>query len=285
MMIATTYQNADAFLLKTQEFLEEDEAANNLMLGICFRLKRFPDSVKISPYFVTVADEQELILAAVRTSPHNLVIYGQQPDCGQALEVMAQNLLAHHGALPGVLGPSLVAEGFAKTWAKVSGAKYRPGMRQRIYELRKVIFPLPLTLGRFRVATADEVELVTQWSLAFQAEALPPGDPGETREAVERRISQQEIYLWEDGQPVSMAAQARPISNGITVNLVYTPPEFRRRGYATACVATLSQLLLDSGWQFCTLFTDLSNPTSNHIYQTIGYKPVCDFNEYVFGTM
>ena len=52
-----------------------------------------------------------------------------------------------------------------------------------------------------------------------------------------------------------------------------------------ATVAALSQLLLDSGRKFCFLFTDLSNPTSNHIYQAIGYRPVCDVDEYRFSPL
>jgi predicted GNAT family acetyltransferase len=40
--------------------------------------------------------------------------------------------------------------------------------------------------------------------------------------------------------------------------------------------------LLDQGKQFTSLFTDLSNPTSNSIYQKIGYQPVCDFDLYRF---
>jgi len=79
-----------------------------------------------------------------------------------------------------------------------------------------------------------------------------------------------------------MAAKTRPTTNGTCINLVYTPPELRGRGYASACVAALSQRLLDSGYMFCCLFTDLSNPTSNHLYQRLGYTPVADFNEFVF---
>jgi predicted GNAT family acetyltransferase len=70
----------------------------------------------------------------------------------------------------------------------------------------------------------------------------------------------------------------------MAISLVYTPPDLRQRGYATACVASLSQMLLDEGWQFCTLFTDLANPTSNSIYRKIGYKPVGDFHDYLFIT-
>jgi predicted GNAT family acetyltransferase len=135
-----------------------------------------------------------------------------------------------------------------------------------------------------RLATPSDLDRITYWTLAFQDEALSGGDMVETREVSRHKINDQDIYLWEDGHPVSMASRSRPTSRGICLSLVYTPPEWRGRGYATACVAGLSQLLLDSGREFCVLFTDLANPTSNHIYQTIGYAPVCDFSEYIFGS-
>lgn len=79
-----------------------------------------------------------------------------------------------------------------------------------------------------------------------------------------------------------MAAAGRKTRSGIAVNLVYTPKELRRRGYATSCVAALSQHLLDSGYKFCTLFADLANPISNSIYQKIGYRPIGDYDSYLF---
>ena len=97
------------------------------------------------------------------------------------------------------------------------------------------------------------------------------------------KIADRLLYLWDvGGVPVSLAGGTRPGVHCISVGPVYTPPEHRCRGYASACVAALSQHLLDAGWEFCTLFTDLANPTSNSIYQKIGYRPVCDFNEYLF---
>jgi hypothetical protein len=97
-----------------------------------------------------------------------------------------------------------------------------------------------------------------------------------------QKITDRQLYLWDDVGPVSMCAASRPTAHGIAVSLVYTPPELRRRGYARSAVAALSQDLLDEGWQLCTLFADLANPTSNHIYQEIGYTPVCDYDEYTF---
>jgi predicted GNAT family acetyltransferase len=80
-----------------------------------------------------------------------------------------------------------------------------------------------------------------------------------------------------------MAFRSRPTLTGISIGSVYTPPEWRGKGYASACVAALSQLCLDSGYRFCMLFTDLSNPTSNKIYQQIGYRPIGESREFRFG--
>ena len=86
------------------------------------------------------------------------------------------------------------------------------------------------------------------------------------------------------GVPVSLVAYGNPTAHGVRIGPVYTPPEQRGRGYASACVAILSQHLLESGRTFCFLFTDLANPTSNHIYQTVGYNPVNDMDVYIFET-
>jgi predicted GNAT family acetyltransferase len=79
-----------------------------------------------------------------------------------------------------------------------------------------------------------------------------------------------------------MAGLSGKTRHGIRVNLVYTPPNLRKKGYATACVAALTQRMLDSDKQFCCLYTDLANPTSNSIYQKIGYQPICDVQDWIF---
>ena len=98
-----------------------------------------------------------------------------------------------------------------------------------------------------------------------------------------QRIDSGRLFFWKDPEPVSMAGSAGPTPSGIRISAVYTPPGLRGRGYASAAVAALSQKMLDGGRRFCFLFTDLANPTSNSIYQKIGYQPVCDFEERDFG--
>ena len=82
--------------------------------------------------------------------------------------------------------------------------------------------------------------------------------------------------------PTCFAGFGGRTPNGIRIGPVYTPPEQRRRGYGSALTAALTQQLLDGGRRFCFLFTDLANPTSNSIYQRIGYRPVTDVDLWAF---
>jgi predicted GNAT family acetyltransferase len=276
-----TYQSATAFLQDARTSLLAREVANSLMLGICLRLEGAASLVEPAPYFAAVTDGDTLLSAAVMTPPHNLIVHSDQPQPDPALVPIARDLSTESWDVPGVLGPSAVARAFAEVWAKVTGERYAVGSQQRLYELRQVRPPRGVS-GRLRPAAPEDVERVALWTEGFEREALGGGDGEGARATAERRITAGDVYLWEDGNPVSMAARTRPMPHGVAVSLVYTPPEHRRHGYASACVAALSQLLLDAGFQFCTLFADLSNRTSNYIYQEIGYQPVCDFAEFKF---
>jgi uncharacterized protein len=129
----------------------------------------------------------------------------------------------------------------------------------------------------------EEKELVAAWTHAFNIDCFGP-DKNLPEGDITPKIVNKEVFFWEDKWPVSMVAKSRPTDKGITVNYVYTPPELRGKGYATSCVAELSRNVLKSGKEFCTLYTDLANPTSNSIYKKIGYNPVCDSVEYTFAT-
>jgi len=115
---------------------------------------------------------------------------------------------------------------------------------------------------------------------------MAPGDPLlDAEDWLEGRLREPDggVVIWEDASPVSFAGFGNPTPTGIRVGPVYTPRELRRRGYATALVAALTDVLLRRGRRHCFLFTDLANPTSNSIYQRIGYTPVTDVDMWVFG--
>jgi hypothetical protein len=159
-------------------------------------------------------------------------------------------------------------------------------MHERIYQLRTVIPPRDPG-GRMRVARPTDLDLVAEWFYAFGVEAQPHlvSSRDGARANADGWVGRGALRIWEDGgSAVSMAGASGPTPHGIRVGAVYTPPERRRRGYASALVAALSQEQLDAGKRFCFLYTDLANPTSNKIYQDIGYEPVGDVDEYNFGT-
>ncbi len=279
-MFVATYENAAAFLHDTQELLEQQEAANNLMLGITLHLAQGGSYGDLPPYLATVQDEEGIAVAAVMTPPHNLVVYSPRQRYGAAPELVLRDLLGRGLAIPGVLGPRAIAAAFAEAWPGVSGGVAELAMRQRGYELRQVIHPR-YSPGRMRPAEAGDLDLLTEWIDAFHFEVFAGRQQVDARAAAERMLARQDLFLWDDGRPSALANRTRPLRHSISVGLVYTPPELRGRGYASSLVATLSQHLLDSGYEFCTLFTDLANPTSNAIYQRIGYRAIGDYDEYV----
>jgi hypothetical protein len=159
--------------------------------------------------------------------------------------------------------------------------RYAVERRQRVHELREVKSAVPAR-GRLRPATPADEELVSAWRYAFDVALFGEADREEARRATQRAIESGNVYLWEDEGPASVAMKTRPTRDGIGVSFVYTPPELRGRGYATACVGELSRQLLASGWEYCALFADFSNAAANRVYRRIGYQPICDYHEYVF---
>jgi predicted GNAT family acetyltransferase len=129
--------------------------------------------------------------------------------------------------------------------------------------------------------TDEHLDLVTPWHDDFnRSVGQPVEDP---RRSVTRILEEGRMFGWEvEGRLCALAASSGATPNGMRINHVYTPPEFRGRGYASNLVAALSRRLLEGGRTFCSLFTDLANPTSNKIYQQIGYRTVADFRHWEF---
>ena len=123
-----------------------------------------------------------------------------------------------------------------------------------------------------------ERPLIIEWLLAFGREALGGDDATRVAASADDWLAGKgrTLWLWDDGGPVSLTGVGGDTPHGTRIGPVYTPPEVRKRGYASALVAAVSQAQLDAGLRFCFLYTDQANPTSNKIYQAIGYRPVTD---------
>jgi uncharacterized protein len=278
-MDVRTVDDPLVFLEQVRPFLLDDEARHNLMLGILATLvedpARYPD---FGLWLVT--DGREILGAAARTRPFNLIL--ARPRRREALDALVAAL---DEELPGVVGalPEVVA--FADAWSESREVVARQRFAQGVFALERVD-PIPPVPGRMRAAIADDAPLLLDWLRAFTIEALYEEEPDEARltTTVEYRLRSEAagFVLWEDDRPVSLAGFGGPTPSGVRVGPVYTPPELRGRGYASALVAELSSRLLASGRRCCFLYTDLANPTSNKIYERIGYRRICDSAEITF---
>jgi uncharacterized protein len=281
-MRVTRHADAEGFLSHAGEFLEAREAEHNLILGLSSRLEREPLMYGEPPYFAVVEDEGRIAGVTMRTPPHNLIL--SEIDEDAAVGVVVEDARDAFDSLPGVVGPKTRAAQFANAWRVVSGATPRLEIAQRIFAADHVDEPRP-TAGAMRDYEPADRELAIRWMDEFAAEALPGvPHPESSAEFVERREEDPEagLVIWDDEGPVSMAGFGGRTPNGIRVGPVYTPPDLRGRGYASALTAALTRRLLHSGRRFCFLYTDLANPTSNSIYQRIGYRAVADADLWTF---
>lgn len=191
---------------------------------------------------------------------------------GGTVPALVETLHELRPQLPGVGGMRADAEAFARQWRARTGHDVTTQLAQGIYVADTVQHPSGVS-GRLRRAEMTDLELVQRWSEAFQAEL---GSEHVPRIDERPRVQQGLCFLWEDGgRPVSLAAASRAYGGLVRVSLVYTPPEHRRRGYAAACVAAVTEQQLAKGNR-CMLYTDLANPTSNGVYQRVGYRRVGD---------
>ena len=266
------------FLAQAGNWLEQAEAENNLILGIAAFFKSNSNQPKIEPYFFTVEDDGIIVGAALMTPTRRLLIT-RMSDPTAAL--LADYLLAEGAPVPGVLGPKECARVFAENWIGKTGLSSRLKMSERIYACESVFMPI-LSRGNLRTATPDDESLLVHWAGEFCREAKIEDETAYTQAQLPKLIAKEWLYVWDDGEVVSMADFGRETAHGIAVSLVYTPPRWRNKGYATSCVASLTKRMLDNGKKFCCLFTDLANPTSNGIYQRIGYREICDFDDWIF---
>jgi GNAT superfamily N-acetyltransferase len=275
----STFADADAFLRVVGPALEGREAEHHLLLGLATALRMSPPPTSDAPFLAAVDDGAGLALAGLMSPSRPLVLASDRDDLVTALEPLWEGLAAGDRTPRQLHAMTRHAESFIMGWQRRTGCATELRMRQRLHALTEVR-DVPVPSGRLRMAGASDVQLVGDWMAAFDREALGEMSPDAARERAQQRVRAGEVFLWVDDEPRSMAARTRPTAHGIAINSVYTPPEWRGRGYATGCVASLSARMLDEGRAFCVLYTDLANPTSNAIYARIGYRGIRDFDLY-----
>lgn len=276
------YTDVHEFYKDTYNLLMHHEAQNIVLLGNIIIGNKGEDKTgwrdPANWVMATVSDTNGIKLTALMTPPHNITLYASENIINQqAINCLLDGLAEYE--IPGVTTEKNLAELFAKEYTTRKGLTFKTAMSQRIYELTTVN-PDVKQFGTFRLLEEKDMHYFPYWFEAFNAAGIY-GNTNmpipQDEEAYHYRLASKKLYVLEvDGVPVSMAGFTREMQTAIGVAFVYTPPYYRGKGYASSCVAQISQIALDKGFTKCVLYTDLLNPTSNSIYQKIGYKAICD---------
>ena len=275
------FDSPAALAERVTPLLVRREAENNFLLG---KISEFRDTAP-PPGTLLLAVEDErapggAVVAALMTPPRPLVVTRADR---RAIDALVGHLAPTDVRPVAMSGPEPTPKLFARAWSAATAVPHRGEFGLGLFQLDDLVPPPRPAPGAMRIAAEGDIAGLVPWAEAFFTSthhAAPPDAPN----VVSGRGRRGQIFLWCDppDRPVAMAAWAGPTPSGVRINFVFTPPEHRNRGYATACVASRTRRLFDSGRKFCFLFTDLANPTSNRIYQSLGYRHVCDFRDVRF---
>jgi predicted GNAT family acetyltransferase len=281
-------QDSAQFADRTREFLAARYERNVLATVLDSVLRtglRVPSTAddretpRASPVFAIGSDRVtgEVVAAALRTPPWPMLATGfdNPADASALIEQWLKEdpTLNELGAEPATAEPLLQA------WRASTGGSTQCLFREALHSLTTVSDPARLATGRLRQATGQDRDLLIEWEIAFAAETRH-GRPSEAAFTVDRRLLAGHQFVWEDDRPTSTLGHTTQIAGAVRIGPVYTPPECRNSGYASAAVAALSRRLLECGAQRCLLFTDLANPTSNRIYASVGYVRFADWEQH-----
>lgn len=220
-------------------------------------------------------DDAAVIGAAMRVAGRDVYLGALPPD---GIPAVARALADVVPASAGVEGVVEDATAFAQHWCALLGKSFHQSYVTRLHRLGAL--RIPEVAGAPRPAQDSDVALCLDWLAAMREESGMAS--GLDHAAIRRRVAAGRWWLWErDGEPVSLAAHQIPIQGWSRIGPVYTPPEARGHGYASAVTAHVAKLLRAQSLEVC-LFADTANTTANRIYRTIGFHPTHEFAHYVF---
>ncbi|WAL73625.1 GNAT family N-acetyltransferase [Kitasatospora sp. YST-16] len=279
----TLTTSLDAFRTAAGAFLAADPVENTVLLTILDRIDRDgPRAYGETPpeYGWWCEPDGTVTGATLRTPP-----YGQRLGrMGTAAAEELARALADRPQRPEDAGGGReTVFAFAAEWARRTGLDWAVASDERLYRLGELTPPPAPPAGRPRPAAPADRELVAHWLAAFCTEAGISA-PGDVRADADQRIAAGTLLLWEagDGRTTALAGASPAVAGMSRIGPVYTPPEHRGHGYASALTAAASARARAGGAAEVLLYTDLANPTSNAIYQRIGYVPVGDAANVVF---
>jgi RimJ/RimL family protein N-acetyltransferase len=277
-------EDVDDFVARAGEFLASRPALHTMPLTVTQRLRTHGADKYGSqaPVFGLLERAGKVRATFYRLPSRGLSLTPLAPGQADALAARLANL-GHR--LPYVSADHSTATAFAEAWQRHTGAAATLSDRFRLYRLGTLTPPQPLPMGRGRAVGEQDREQLVRWCGEFAAD-VGEAPIVDTKSWAGSRFADRHFTFWEtpDGIPVSMAAITSMVAGQIRIDPVYTPAHLRGRGYAAAVTVEVTRAALEAGAMEVVLFTDPANPTSNALYQRIGFLPLTDFAAYDFSS-
>lgn len=264
------HESVDEFRAVAEPLYRRDPVENTIELTL-LRAGSFGDDALL----VTVWDDDTPVGAALQTPPYPLACNGIPVSANR---IAATELVRIRPGLTGVRGRRESAKAFADAWHSVTGRTGTVTTAEMLYRLKTLQPPVDVS-GVHRDATHADHAVLVDWVERFFVETFSSqrDDAAGERFVANTDTVGDRFVLWEDdGAPVSMAMLRAPAAGVCRIGPVFTPRGSRGRGYGSAVTAAAANLARRGGVDEVVLFADLANPTSNAIYQRIGFEPVCD---------
>jgi ribosomal protein S18 acetylase RimI-like enzyme len=225
----------------------------------------------------SVQDGQNTLLA-IQTLPYPMIFFVH----GETLRPLAARmteLLIKLGKVPAVINGNLASTEVMLGALKDRGTAYRAG---RHLLQRKCTALLDIQTLAMPLVNANEVDYdFFRDYRNFLEECHAIYDPGKLQQDIDAMLKNNDLYVLMDrGAVVTMGRLQRRLPGGRAVGVIYTPPEFRGRGYSTCCTKQLTRRIFQDGYAYAYLYAEADNPVSNHVYEKLGYEKTDDFIEY-----
>jgi predicted GNAT family acetyltransferase len=274
------------FLATTATFRAADPLRTNVIGSVALSIADGDRTYDDYRWWVVRDDTRRIVGIAMRTAPFNMVVTSMSSDAAREL---GRSVAQFDDSLPGITGSKDVIEALVEGYVGSNSAGSRRRLtearRDLLYELEELV--TPDVEGFARPAHHDDLELLAPMMSEFLRETEQMRiSVSESHDSTRRKINEGSLYCWVvSGDVVAIAGHANVVATGSIVigrvGPVYTPPQHRRHGYASAVTAHVTRSLIEGGARVM-LFTDAANPTSNSIYQAIGYRLVDELIEVRF---
>lgn len=271
------YLSASEFLTATESFRKSDPIRTGLITSIANSVASGSRTYEGYFWWAVIGDG-EVKGIAIRTLPFGYVF---SPMALVVAKNLFEKIRVEDPSANEFAGPRDVID-YLETIAQIL---VQESESELIYENRELI--PSLKIGTVRLATHADFDLVFQWMGEFINET---GLRDFNLEGIVRGALQENRYylLIVDEVPVSLGGRS-PIQSfdGFSIGRVgpiYTPRMYRKNGYASAVTSEITQILIGEG-AMPTLYTQAENPTSNKIYQDLGYSFVAENRRILFSTL